>query len=374
MDPLVLSEHVSQPSSLRVDEEAGIIYGVRVLGRYSPNCHGQRGVTKGTEYTAQCHKASVSLYEGAQIYADHPATPGDKTRTIRDIAGVLRDPYVCQENGDTITRANLHYIRGKDVSNTLVEEAKRGLGAVGLSHNAVPSKSRIENGRLLIEGLAQVKSVDVVTKPATSRNLMESVMDETTPPMADTAPAAPVDAQMGDPGEMIWSGFKSAIMAVLDGEGTSDEKLTKIQKYLKAHHKLSKDSDMSADGSDDMPADDTSDDMGDMPSDEESDDYEEGEPVAKESVELAQLRSKVAVMELCESLDYKAPAPVMKALLLLESEQDRRELIEASKPTAKPATTSNTKPRSTAPRAVKTLQESINLDDPKAFAAMLIGH
>lgn len=361
---------------LVVDEDAGVIRSVRVLGQFSDNCHGISGVTEGTEYTPACQRDAARLYEGATIYCDHPegrARNTDAPRQIRDTVGVLRNvKHIIESNGKNALRGDFHYLKSHPMAANVVEDVKRGLGIYGLSHNARPAQASVVNGRYVIERLAEVRSVDLVDRPATNKNLWESRAVPTTLKSIleswakkksparqkyvkrlleddDMPMDAPADAptEGDDPDTALWGGFTAAINAILDqyksGSCDAVEAAKSIAKYVKAHAKLTGTTEPAAEESDDtgdedMPADKTSDD------DKKADD----DKPTSESREVRELRAKVACME----AGVKPSPAMLKALVLLESEADRKALIDETK-----AATPN-KPRSSGPPARPVIESS----------------
>ncbi len=77
---VLLFESVSSAPS-RVDREKSTIYGVKILGRFSNNTHGEKGVTDGTEYTREAMLGALPLYESQMVNVDHP--PRDKPHIDR---------------------------------------------------------------------------------------------------------------------------------------------------------------------------------------------------------------------------------------------------------------------------------------------------
>lgn len=383
-------------SPLRVDRDAGIIYRVKVLGRYSRNSHGLTEAENGSEYTPACMRAALAMYEDAKVRKNHPADrarPGAE-RDVDDTVGVLRNVRVeSDESGEPAVWADLHYNRAKPFSAELVEDVERGLGVYGLSHNAAAKRERFDpaSRRLVIEELAIVRSVDLVDKPATNRNLWESAVSTKTvtlrqllearlPKLSkartkiaralleDDAMTGPMDspadvpAEGGDEDDALWTGFQSAIQKVLDsyksGECDAKECGKKIADWLKAHDKLTGSAEPAA------PAGDATE------SDDDEDDKDK-----QESLELQQLRSEKKARELCESLGLAAPTAVQIAAVAgLTADKQKRELIESFRgktaagfKTPKSTPAGGTKPAGDKPRDV---QESTAAED---LAALRIG-
>lgn len=270
----------SAPSGapLVVDRARGVIENVKVLGFKSRNNHGLQEAENGTEYTRECCERAVPLYEGADVLVDH-ATRRTEARGSADIFGQLRGVRLAEDG----IRADLHFLKSHPLADRVCEDVERGLGVYGLSHDASAGRERFDrqNKRLVIESIAAVRSVDLVRKPATNRNLWESHEDTTMPQttlrellesrrskwskprrlwatrlLEDDMMAPSMDAPMdapaagGDEDDALWTGFKQAIDKLFDQyvAGEMDEKAVgkTVVEYLKAHKKLTSDTEPAA--------------------------------------------------------------------------------------------------------------------------------
>jgi len=145
----------------RIDREAGVIRGVRILGRVSQN---------GREYTQGAIREAAALYEGVGVYVDHPPRSAPNTeRRIADKIGWLESIKVTDDG----LRGDLHLLRSHSLYESICEAAERNPAMLGLSHNA-EGKTRRDRGKTLVERIIRVRSVDLVTDPATSVGLFES--------------------------------------------------------------------------------------------------------------------------------------------------------------------------------------------------------
>lgn len=362
------------PAPLKVDQEAGIIYGVKVVGRKSKNNHGRPGVTEGTEYTPEAFRNAIPLYEGVSVYTNHPSIQDrarGNNRDVRESIGVIRNPRM---DGSDDIRGDLYYKKSHSFTPEIVEDVQRSLGTMALSHNAMPGRERVSNGKLIIESIESVNSVDLVDKGGTNTNLWESespmkiksfksilesfVSNKTKGHKAlakrvmemDDTPADVPSEETASPEDQIASGFKAAIMAIIDGEGDAKTKAKKIKQYLQAHEDLT---------SDKEPKDDPASDDSDTSSDSNTDDSKKTSESLKR--EIATLKSKEACRELCESEDVKPSAVLLKSLMLLESVEDRKALLaesKATRPVVKKPTSS-----SPAPKAVTEGKEPKNKNE-----------
>ena len=154
----------SQSGIERVDTEAGIIYGVKVLGPRSRN---------GRVYEDSAIRKALPLYEGVTVNINHvrpdPKTGAHVERPMQDRWGVLRN--VRYQEGSIY--ADLHYIKSHPMTGQLVEAAQRFPEIFGLSHDAGGDEQLIDGERRVVE-MYEVKSVDVVADPATNEGLFES--------------------------------------------------------------------------------------------------------------------------------------------------------------------------------------------------------
>ena len=83
--------------------------------------------------------------------------------------GVLRN---IKRRGDAIY-GDLHYLKSHPRADEITERAERMGDTFGLSHNA-DGYTVHRNGREIVEDIEEVRSVDLVTDPATSSGLFES--------------------------------------------------------------------------------------------------------------------------------------------------------------------------------------------------------
>lgn len=330
-------------SPLTVDRDAGVIFGVKVLGAHSRNNHGLREATDGTEYTRRCMESALPMYEGVDVLVNHRLKTGPAARGTDDVFGQLRN---CTLGADGI-RADLHYLKSHAMAERVCEDVERGLGVFGLSHDASAARERFDRAsrRLVIESLAVVRSVDLVRKPATNRNLWESLVDKTTTlrelledltltparrkwrtrlleddvmaPTLDAPIDAPADSS--DPDDALWTGFKAALDKLFEQykDGTLDAKAVgkQVVEYLKAHDKLTGDSEPEAPAADEGASTDT---------DSDPDKTE----AAKD--ELAATKHKLAVRELCEELNVRPDKTLLESLEHMPLDKGRK-LVEREK-------------------------------------------
>jgi hypothetical protein len=248
--PLASGQH-------RVDRDQGIIYGVKVVGRTSPNTHGVRGAT-GTEYTLEALQGALALYEGINVNVDHP----DRDRPRKDRSARDRFAWLesCQANREGIF-GDLHFLDPTDpLATKILNAAERHPEAFALSHNAL-GQGEVKGGRYVVTQIPEVRSVDIVADGGTNRSLFESknlmtttlrqliesskvndklkaqlleMGDMMAAPMMDDEMAAPVDPAAGE-GAGDWKAdLVAAIGKLVSSEDPEQHSMgLKIMKLLK---------------------------------------------------------------------------------------------------------------------------------------------
>jgi hypothetical protein len=230
-----------------VDREAGVIRGVKVLGRTSRN---------GREYSDRALAEAAKFYEGIGVNLNHPDRR--ETASERPVEAGFGWLAGIEVKADGVF-GDLHFLKSHPQAAVIVEAAERNPKRFGLSHNAEGRIAR-KDGRNVVESIEKVRSVDVVQNPATNSGLFESkehtmkktvrqiletheegkllalVEDAILAPLAD----APVDVADGAAADdQVAAAFKSMIDTVLDDDGLDlKAKLGKIREILKAQEKL----------------------------------------------------------------------------------------------------------------------------------------
>jgi hypothetical protein len=159
---MTLYEYASDSSGRRVDFERGIIRDVKVLGRRSRN---------GRVYSDRALQQARTLYEGAPVYLDHPDRRSpDADRPIASKFGHLKNVRLAPDG----IRADLVFLKKHPLAESICEAAERMPGQLGLSHNAEGRVTEDRDGNTIVDSVEAVRSVDLVTNPATNRGLFES--------------------------------------------------------------------------------------------------------------------------------------------------------------------------------------------------------
>lgn len=209
----------------QVDRDAAVIRGVRILGRSSRN---------GREYSDAALQQAARLYERLGVNLNHPDRPqADGRRDVEDGFGWLESINVRADG----VYGDLHYFRAHPRSEMIVEAAVRNPRRFGLSHHAEGRVAQ-HQGKLVVESIESVRSVDIVQNPATNLGLFESeiptvsrtvrdILQEAGGPIAqlieeaslDSAMSQSVDLPEGAPtDEQAAFALRSLLVGVLEDE------------------------------------------------------------------------------------------------------------------------------------------------------------
>lgn len=373
-----LIERAALGTPSAVDESAGVLRGVKVLGLESRN---------GRRYMPEAVRSAAPLYEGAAVRVDHPDDP-DAQRPVSSTIGWLRNIRFIEGRG---LYGDLHVLTTHPLSKQLFEAARRNPRLLGLSHNATGDCDR-EGRTLVVRAITEVRSVDLVSDPATTRGLFESYQGATMPqPQLFDTPTDPDAGSGGEsPDAALRKGFRAAMIGVLDGQGDKKTKLGKLRDLLAAAEKL-------LDAGEDIPEEEEPVDNPDAEADaagdhaepdgDEEQPLEEAEgadycPPKKKNVDgqtameglqrkLTRAEAKLAVYRLCESMGVQPPPVVVEAAVKLADHDARRELLEAYR-TRQPDKAKTGKPRSGVAGLAVTTDEIDDITDSKSFAAALL--
>jgi hypothetical protein len=332
-----LLEFVASGPGLEIDEDAGCLRNVRVLGLESAN---------GRRYLAEGVAAAAHLYEHRPVYWNHKANPKTQ-RLAEDKGGWLENVRPAPDGGLV---GDLHYLKSHPMTPRLLEAAARRPDFFGLSHDALGREQKGSRGRV-IEGVDRVNSIDLVADPASVRGLHESkgnTVKITWKQLLEHVAAKPVavtalremmgaancspdddmrhvleDMDGADMGavsheDALKAGFSQAIHAIVDDESMDmASKLSRMKQVMQAQEKLL--------GGEETPADATSADVGT----EESRKQEKADPTA------TALREELAVRDLIEDAGLRFTKPAArkafaKSLVPL-TEGERKALIEERK-------------------------------------------
>ncbi len=310
-----------------IDEDAGVVRNVRILGRESK---------QGRTYSDNAMRQAAALYEGVAVNIDHSTSE----RSITERFGQLKRTHFIEADGEV--RGDLDYLKSHSWSPTFVESVKRFDGSFGLSHDAEGSTVR-EGGRTIVESIEHVFSVDIVGRPATNQGLFESeeqnVSTKTIRQIIEANPQHECacllgenikeDAHLGDVAVAVGDGvdsdmqikaaFSSAAVAIFDDSSLSSaDALGKLRKLLKARDSVTGDG---SDGNSDPP------DKGKEPVMSESEKKLRQE-LNELKEERQQEKAKAAACKLLESANVEPTDIRVNAVVRCDDDKERKALIE----------------------------------------------
>lgn len=216
---VTIVESSGSSNRMVVDRENGIIRGVKVLGLISDN---------GRQYLPSAVKAAQKMYEGVKVNIDHPAH-ADDSRSATDRFGKLINIHFVEGEG---LYGDLEFLTTHPMAARICEAAERMPDAFGLSHNA-QGEGDEKDGIFVVSKIVEVRHVDVVADPATTKSLSESIKKE--PAMepekkmeSDMAPE-PKKTMEADNAEF---GAKAA--EIIGGEGDTSSKVKALVELVHA--------------------------------------------------------------------------------------------------------------------------------------------
>jgi hypothetical protein len=161
---VILREWASSRAA-QIDRENGVLKHVKILGLESVN--NTDGLKR--RYSIEAIKQAAPLYEGKAVNADHPAHAGD-TRSVHDRFGWFENISV-EAAG---LYGDFHVVNpSTELAESLFRAAESKPDLFGFSHNSLGEGEEV-NGEFVIRRITEVKSVDLVAEPATTKSLFES--------------------------------------------------------------------------------------------------------------------------------------------------------------------------------------------------------
>lgn len=352
--------HGGQPHT--VDREKGIIRRVKIAGKKSGN---------GYEYASEAYRDSLQMYEGMGVNADHGQNPNAK-RSVRDRIGWLQD---CVLEGQE-PFGDLHLLNPiGEFETKLMNAAERAPKLFGLSQVArvrwkTPQKT-------VAESILAVKSVDIVSDPATTGGIFEE-KQMNLKSYRDSLPAGtkahklislvcemdgmgelPVDAPAvsTDPDQALKDGIIAAMYAALEsfkaGNIAGADMLAKIKELYKTFEKATGSAEAA-----EAPAE--------PPAEESKKVKPSTDPAVTDLQEqLRTLTRKDQARTLLDAEGVKASPVLLKALVRCENDAEMKELIQEHK-TAK----GDSGLKSEVKGGVQTVQESKDFKVPDSKEAL----
>lgn len=157
-----VTESYTQPK-LRVDREKGIIYGVKALGIESKN---------GRTYSEAARQSQAKLIEGMAVAFGHDRDDPGRERGFAEQPAVIRNVTVKSDGN----YGDLHVFKSHPSAELLFDRAEQAPETFGLSHVAECELSGGDKpGTTVVENISKIHTLDIVTRPATTDGLFESI-------------------------------------------------------------------------------------------------------------------------------------------------------------------------------------------------------
>lgn len=149
---------------LSVDRDRGIIKNIKIIGFNSQN---------GRKYTPESLKEAVPMYEGIKVNIDHPEKGPTQQRSSHDRFGKFIN--VRFQEGEGVF-GDLLYLKNHPLAESVCEAAEREEmnDVYGMSHNAQGEGTVDKKGIFVVSKITEVRHVDLVADPATTKSLTES--------------------------------------------------------------------------------------------------------------------------------------------------------------------------------------------------------
>lgn len=334
-------------SPLKVDREAGVIRGVKIIGNKSVNKR---------EYPQPVLRKAIAFYEGRSVNISHPSREHvADDRPFESLFGRIENVRE-DESG---LRGDLPYIKAHPLAEMVCEAAERFPNNFGLSQNAHVNWLVKEDGHRVCESVNKVRSVDLVCRPATTNGIFESedaTMSMPSQPAGGNGPDANPDVSAPD----IKTLFMNGAEQIFDEEDTDPgEKAKRISALAKTLLKVQDDVDAAVNG------------------EEDDDDPNDGGESVKIKEENEQLKAQLAAIQRRDKArqaliagGIEKPSDVqIESVSVLESEEKQAALIATWKPAEKKPDASSgggaAKPKSLPANAMESQQPA---NDPQPLA------
>ena len=155
-----LQEIAFSGRAARVDRDKNVIRGVKLLGLESVN---------NATYKDSALASDYSLYEGADCFFDHPGNP-TSPRGYGEKFGKIRG--VSHKKGVGLF-GDIHFNPKHNLAEQVLWDVENSPESVGMSPNHRVEATENSSGRKIVERIARVRSVDIVSNPATTQSLFE---------------------------------------------------------------------------------------------------------------------------------------------------------------------------------------------------------
>lgn len=207
-----VTEKYNFTSKPPVDREKNTISGVKLLGLTSRN---------GPTYQWENCSKRANLYEGAKVFCHHGKAEEDfPFGTIRSVEARSDGFY-----------GTVHYNPYHPRTNEILWNVENSPAIFGMSPDHIVKREMNPKGQAIYTDIVGVNSVDLVSKPATTNGVFESMNPDGT-----VAQLQPSEGQGGE-GEALES-FKAQLAEVLKAGATSlpHDKFREVVKHLLNAH------------------------------------------------------------------------------------------------------------------------------------------
>ena len=306
---VTIVESSGSSNRMVVDRENGIIRGVKVLGLVSDN---------GRQYLPSAVKAAQKMYEGVKVNIDHPAH-ADDSRSATDRFGKLINIHFVEGEG---LYGDLEFLTTHPMAARICEAAERMPDAFGLSHNA-QGEGDEKDGIFVVSKIVEVRHVDVVADPATTKSLSESIKKE--PAMA-MEPEKKMEADMvPEPKKTMEADnaeFGAKAAEIIGGEGDTSSKVKALVELVDAMYGQS---DKTAVDEEEIPVEDPSEEVVDKKA-MEGDGYEVDAKKKDEKSDKKSMESRAYVAKLVHEAGITLTESLVSDLALLPKDAVQRQI------------------------------------------------
>jgi hypothetical protein len=306
---VTIVESSGSSNRMVVDRENGIIRGVKVLGLISDN---------GRQYLPSAVKAAQKMYEGIKVNIDHPAH-ADDSRSATDRFGKLINIHFVEGEG---LYGDLEFLTTHPMAARICEAAERMPDAFGLSHNA-QGEGDEKDGIFVVSKIVEVRHVDVVADPATTKSLSESIKKE---PAMEPEKKMEADMMAPEPKKTMEADnaeFGAKAAEIIGGEGDTSTKVKALVELVHAMYGAESDK-TAVDEEEEIPVEDPSEEVEKKAM--EGDGYEVDAKKKDEKSDKKSMESRSYVAKLVHEAGITLTESLVSDLALLPKEAAQRQV------------------------------------------------
>jgi hypothetical protein len=123
MTEILYETVLTASDAVRIDREAGVLFGVKIIGCESKN---------GRHYPNETLRSAIPLYENSKVNLDHPEGEPRKSRSYHDRFGMIRNVHLRENEG---LFADFWFNPKHSIAEQLLWDAEHAPDNVGFSHN-----------------------------------------------------------------------------------------------------------------------------------------------------------------------------------------------------------------------------------------------